>query len=811
MSDTIHRNEQLRKQRFLHNWRLQDLADKLGTTVTTVQRWERGRQQPGAYYRARLGEIFGLSPQELGFEEEIPPPISGNTEEAAASESIAPEEVALWTVPYIRNPYFTGRSDLLAQLEQQLAPPDTSQTGNLRHLALTQPQAVTGLGGIGKTQIAVEYAYRALAQKRYVHTIWITAASEEMILAGLTAVAEQLPEVMPGEETDQRMLAAAVVDWLERCPQSWLLIFDNADDLSLILPYLPHRGNGSILLTTRASAVGSFASSLEVPTMGLLEGIQLLLHRTQRFTSASSEEIDEAGNLVVMLAQFPLALDQAGAYIEETGCSMRDYLDLYGQRRHALLARRGTQITGYPESVSTTWSLSFERITSDNPAAADLLRLCAFLSPDRIPEELLTEGAAYWPPELQQAVASPLHFNQMLADLLRFSLVKRQPEEHMLSIHRLVQVVQMEDIAPEEQRRWAERLVAAMNAVFPTDPINHVESWSLCQRYLDQVQTCDTLIQQHKMVLPQAAELLERGATYLRECALYSLAEPLYQRALRIQEMLGGTASLPAAQVLSNLAELYQKQGRYEQAEVFYQRALHIREQLAGTEHPLAALSLNSLATLYWQQGLYEQARPLQQQALRIQEQQLGVEHADVAESLVNLATIYMRQGLYEQAELLLQRALRINEKLFGADHPRVATTLCNLAYQYWLQKSYAQSEPLYQRALAISEQQVGPEHPNVSYPLHGLALLFSQQEQYEKAEQFYRRALHIREEKFGREHPETADILADFASLQRSRGQLSEASILYQQALAIREHALGVDHPTTAETREALQRVQQL
>jgi tetratricopeptide (TPR) repeat protein/transcriptional regulator with XRE-family HTH domain len=809
MGNTAQRNEQLRQHRFRRNWRLQDVADKLGTTITTVQRWERGSQQPSAYYRAKLCELFDVRPQEIGFEEEEAlPPTPSNIEEVAALHSASTEEIALWTVPYRRNPYFTGRSDLLDQLEQQLVAPGTGQAGDLRQIALTQAQAVTGLGGIGKTQIAVEYAYRALAQKRYVYTIWITAANEEMILSSLTALADQLPGLSSPEKADQHVIAAAVVGWLERCKQPWLLIFDNADDLSLIQPYLPRRGNGNIVLTTRASAVGSFAAAIEVTTMGLAEGIQFLLRRVQRFNSASDEEIDEVGNLVVELALFPLALDQAGAYIEETGCSVHDYLDLYKRSRHVLLARRGTQITGYPAPVATTWSISFACIEQANPAAADLLRLCAFLSPDHIPEELLTEGAAYWTPALQEAVANPLRFNQMVEDLLRFSLIKRQAENHMLSIHRLVQIVQMEHIAPEEQRRWAEQLIRAMNAIFPTDPANQVQSWDLCQRYLDQVQACDTLIQQHDLVLSDAAGILDHGATYLRECALYSLAEPLYQRALRIQEILGGTEYLPAAQVLGDLACLYQTQGRYEQAEALFQRVLHIRERQLGTEHVLVALSLNDLASLYWQQRLYEQARPLQQRALHMQEQLLGPEHTDVAISLVNLGTIYTQQGLYEAAEPLFQRALRIHEKVFGPEHPQVATTVCNLASLYRHQGSYEQAEPLFWRALSICERLVGPDHPNVTYPLNGLALIYTQQKKDKLAEKFYLRALHIREQKLGPEHPETADVLHDFAGFRRAQGHRSEAATLYQRALAIRERSLGADHPLTVKTREGLHEV---
>src|SRR5262249_11111777 len=159
-------------------------------------------------------------------------------------------------------------------------------------------------------------------------------------------------------------------------------------------------------------------------------------------------------NVVVALAQFPLAIDQAGAYIEETGCSVSDYLQLYQRYRHQLLARRGRQATGYPESVVTAWSLSFAPGERTNPAASRVLQLCALLAPDHIPEELLAQGAPFWPLQLQQAAADPLTFNQLLETLLAFSLVKRLAEDRMLSIHRLVQAIQRERMDAEMQRAW---------------------------------------------------------------------------------------------------------------------------------------------------------------------------------------------------------------------------------------------------------------------------------------------------------------------------------------------------------------------
>src|SRR5260221_5630997 len=731
------KNERLRQSRIERNWRQQDVADQLGVALVTMQRWERGYQQPSAYCRVKLCALFGLSARELGLLEALPSPAPAESEagDAVQADATPSGQIALWTVPYARNPHFTGRDDLLDQLMQQFSPQEAGQPTSIRQAALTQSREIKGLGGVGKTQIAVEYAYRAHEQGRYTHTLWINAASEEAILTSFVALINFLPAFGPGGETDQRKLVASLIRWLQQFVQPWLLIFDNAHDLSFTPSYLPARGNGSLLFTTRAAAVGALASSVEVDCMSLMEGTQLLLRRAQR--EASDSELAEATTIVVALAHFPLAPDQAGACIEETGCSLHDYFQIYQKHRFALLARRGKQAAHYPESVATTWSLSFQHVEETNPAAAELLRLCAFLAPDHIPEELLTQGAPYWPAALQQGVADRLSFNQLLETLLSFSLVKRLSEDHLLSIHRLVQVVQMERLSPGEQRQWAERLVQAVHVVFPRDPKDEVAVWPQCQRYLEQVQACDTLIGEHHLLLPEAAELLERTGIYLCDRALYSLAEPLYLRALRI------------------------------------------REQRVGETHPQVAIALNGLAQLYYEQGKYTQAEPLHQRALRILEQQVEGEHDPPPMVIQHIGVFFVdrERGEYGKAELLSRRALRIGEQRGGETHPQGAFALNGLAILYPQQGRYEEAEPLYQRALRVCEQSLEPEHSKTADVLHDFAGFRQAQGQTREAAFMYQRALVIRERVFGSDHPITTETRERLQAVLAVLGRTEEAA----------------------------------
>ncbi len=686
----------------------------------------------------------------------------------------------VWNVPHSRNPHFTGRDKLLDQLAQQLLPKTQNHTMTTRRAALTQPQAIKGLGGIGKTQIAVEYAYRSRDQGHYTHTLWINAVSKETIITSFVTIAELLPGFPAQSETDQRKLVDAVKRWLEQCEQRWLLIFDNvdnADDLPLIQEYLPQRGNGSVLLTTRANAVGSLAAPLEVEKMGLMEGVQFLLHRAQRKDHISDEEVNEATNIVIALDHFPLALDQAGAYIEETRCRFVDYLQIYQNHRQALLARRGLQGAHYPDSVATTWSLSFQKVEQANPAAAELLRLCAFLAPDKIPEELIRDGAAQWTPPLQQAAADLLTFNQMVEELLKFSLVERLAETQTLGIHRLVQAVQIDTMELEMQRRWAARVIQAVNKVFPKKP-QDTATWPQCLRYLGQAQVCNTLIEQYKLPLIDAARLLNRTGFYLEKQALYTVAEPLYQRALAICEQRLGATHPNTATNLSNLAALYAIQGRYREAEPLYQRALAIDEQHFGAVHPHTAASLNNLAALYDDQGRYREAESLYQRALAICEQQLGAMHPNTAHSLNNLAFLYSNKGRYKEAEVLYQRALAIYKQELGV-HPSTAQGLNNLADLYYRQGKDEEAEPLFQQALTIREQVLGEAHPDTAQSIWRLAVISQRKQHYQEAKSLYQRAFSIYKQTLGEGHPRTQSLRRDYISLLRTMGDEEEGKRL--------------------------------
>ena len=795
-------NQLLRAARMECNWTQKEVADRIGAPHSfNVSRWEQGTAFPSAHYIRQLCLLFGKSARELGFWVKEP----GESNQLPTGTDSLP----LWNVPFARNLFFTGRGPLLERLHEQLSQSHSA--------ALNQSYALSGLGGIGKTQTAIEYIYRYREEYRAV--FWVRAASRETLMADYLALARLLS--LSGQDAqDQMQIVAATKRWLEQ-HEGWLLILDNADELSLLTDFLPTGGQGHLLLTTRAQATGKIAQSLSVEKMELSEGMQLLLRRAK--VLAPEEPLDnlsaavrkEAQQLVQELDGLPLALDQAGAYMEETGCRLSEYLQLYAQRRLALLQQQSSMTTDYPHTVASTWALSFAQVQQQGPAAADLLRLCAFLHPDAIPEAIMTEGAADLGPLLAPVAADALQFNGAIQLLRRYSLVKRDPEAKLLNMHRLVQVVLKENLDQATQREWAERSVRAVNAAFPE---GEFAAWERCESLLTACPALcpiDRAVQLHlpggctpapcSGVLPARAWAVRPGRTPPRAGVLdagkgarpehletasslnelawlyilhgkYQQAERLLQPALASFEHVLGPVHPMVAYALNSLASAYLYEGKYVEAEQLLQRVLAIGEAL-GNNHPMLADSLNSLANLYNVQGKYVQAEPLYQRAIAIDVKVLGSEHPNLATRFNSLAELYWNQGKYEQAEQLSQQALAIRQKALGAEHPDVALSLNNLAELYWNQGKYKQAEPLFHQALAIRQKALGAEHPDVAESLNNLALLYNSQGKYEQAEPLFHQALAIWQKALGAEHPNVATSLGNLAGLYRGQGKYEQAN----------------------------------
>ena len=506
-------------------------------------------------------------------------------------------------LPIPPNPFFTGRDALLREIQETLH--------------FQKAAALSGLGGVGKTQTAAHYAYQH--QNEYQAVLWTLADTAESLKSGLVAIAHRL-ELPEKNAQKQQDTIEAVKKWLQS-HENWLLIFDNADDISLIDPIFRSQ-QCHLLLTTRAQTTEPLAQRIGLSAFSKDEGKTFLLRRSLDKPREPSGEISDYGfadqivarQIAQRLDNLPLALDQAGAYIRETQCGLSGYLERYRTHAPKLLARRGTTTSDHPDAIAKTWLLSFDKIAQENPTARDILSLCAFLHPDKIAEEIFSES-------------DPLDLDEALSVIFKYSLVHRDPNTQMLSIHRLVQLILKQGMDETEQRDWAEKAVRAVESVFP---YIEFENWARCERLLPCAQTGAALIEEWALEFAEAALLLNQTGYYLDDKAEYAQAKPLYERALAILEKVHGKEHPDVATSLNNLAGLYQAQGAYEQALPLYERALAILEKMLGKEHPSVANSLNNLAGLYYAQGAYEQAKPLLERALKIANKFFKSDYPDV-------------------------------------------------------------------------------------------------------------------------------------------------------------------------------------
>jgi tetratricopeptide (TPR) repeat protein len=701
------------------------------------------------------------------------------------SQASKTKNVRILSIPFPPNRFFTGRDEALLNLYTNFKDGE-------------RIQALVGLGGIGKTQTAFEFAHRY--HDNYSEVFWVRANTQESIVKDVVAIAELL-DLKEKDAQDQGEAVAAVKQWLET-NTGWLLILDNADELAIVEEYFLDRTSGHILLTTRAQNAGAIAMRNVLKKMTPQEGAFFLLKKTEilkkkeTLDSISSEICIDAEALSKELDGIPLALDQAAAFMNQTGRNVKSYLQRYRTERALLLEDRDELTPNHP-SVMVTFSLAFKKVADANPAAADILRVCAFLDSDSIPDEIFIEGAEELGDTLKALAGNYLGIAIAIGDARRFSLVEVDGENQTISLHRLIQAVLREEMAKEGiEELWAERAIRAVSSIFP---IPDFENWPTCSRLINHVQALVKIVEQYRFEFKSVSTLLHETGLYLKQRAQFAEAENLYRRSLAISEKSLGPDHPDVAARLNSLALLLKDTNRMAEAEPLIRRALKIDEKSLSPFHPDVAARLNSLALLLNDTNRMAEAEPLYRRALEIDEKSLGHFHPAVAGDLNNLASLLQDTNRMAEAEPLLRRALEIDEKSFGPDHPDVAARLTNLASLLQDTNRMAEAEPLLRRALHISEKSLGPLHPDVAAPLTNLAGLLNDTNRMAEAEPLYRRALRIIEKSLGADHPDVATPLNNLADLLKTTNRMAEAEPLYRRALLIIENSMGADHPNIA------------
>lgn len=672
---------------------------------------------------------------------------------------------------------FKGREPQLAALG------DSLEKAPAKGASAIVGKALHGLGGVGKTRLAVEYAWRHV--NSHTALLFVGADSPEALQRNLAALcAPKVLDLPAHQATDEAAQLGAVLAWLQQHP-GWLLILDNVDTeaaaqaVEALLPQLP---GGDVLITSRLANWSAGVEPLLLDVLPTDAAVDFLLARTEARRRKQVDDADQALALSEELGALALALEQASAYIAQRRLTLADYLALWRGQRDKVLVWFDPRLMQYPKSVAVTWQTSFDQLTE---AARQLLRRLAWLAAEPIPESLLDVAVP--------GVEAGDDPQAAVAELEAYSLVTRADEAPSFRVHRLVQVVtraSADVTALKEALDW-------VDSAFVGNP-QDLGIWAGLDALLAHARAVAGHADEAGLGTP-TARLMSRSAQWLHDKALYAEAEPLMRRALAIDEASFGAEHPDVAIALNNLASLLKDTNRLDEAEPLMCRALAIDEKCFGPDHSEVAVGLNNLALLLQATNRLTEAERLMRRALAIVEKRFGAEHPRVATHLNNLATLLQTINRLSEAEPLMRKALAIDELSFGAEHPNVARDLNSLAHWLHHTNRLDEAEPLMRRALTTDEKHFGTEHPNVARDLNNLAQLLFDTGRLAEAEPLMRRALLIDESSFGAEHPNVARDLSNLAQLLQDTNRLAEVEPLMRRALAIQEKSLGVDHPEVA------------
>ena len=654
-------------------------------------------------------------------------------------------------IPDARNPNFTGRVELLRDLREAL--------DGEKSAALTQ--AIHGLGGVGKTQLAIEYAYRYA--NHYSLIWWVRSETPESLNADWEALARRMNLVSQEDRLEQGQVIEIVRGALEQRTE-WLLVFDNAPNPDAIESYIPHGSAGHVVVTSRYSAWGRLAHPLPVRVWQPRESVEFLLKRTRQEDEAA------AGRLAEELGYLPLALEQAAAYIEHAGRSLAGYLALFRERKLALF-QHGSSGSDEEATVSTTWDISFEQARKESSAAVDLLRLCAFLGPDDIPMEVIVHGIEHIPEPLSAALQDPLELDKAIIALRNYSLVEvaePEPDERRLSIHRLVQAVTFDRLSEEGRKAWAEAAVGVVNKAFPFDA-DDVRSWPVCARLGTHAVQAVKHAEKLQVGIESTARLLNQLGMYSQGRAELDQAKDYFERALAIDEKVYGPEHPDVARDANNIGQILKAQGDLEGALGWTKRALTISEKVYRPEHPTVAIHANNIGQILLAQGDLEGALKWTKRALAIDEKVHGPEHPTVAIRANNIGQILLAQGGLEGALEWTKRALAIDEKVYGREHPKVATYANNVRQILKAQGDLEQALEWTKRALVIDEKVYGPEHPDVAIDANNIGDILRAQGDLEGALGWTKRALAIFEKAYGEDNPSTRAVAGNLEAIKEA------------------------------------------
>jgi tetratricopeptide (TPR) repeat protein len=600
-------------------------------------------------------------------------------------------------VPFDRNQQFVGRNSLLNQLESAL-------------FTENQPAkfAIYGLGGMGKTQIALELAYRAKKTHQDCSVFWVPATSVESLQQAFENIGRQLG--VPGLEDVHADVKKLVQRHLnQQSSGQWLLILDNVDQVNMwhteLKPYLPKSPQGCVICTTRnrkvAVQITRAPKIIEVLEMDEETAMQLL--DKSLIDPELLDSRQDALKLLEQLTFLPLAIVQAAAYINENGCGLSEYLSLLEAQEQdvvELLSEDFEDDRRYKDTknpIATTWLISFQHIQRTNPLAAEYLSFMSCVDPKDIPQSLL-------PPAQSRKKEI-----DALGVLDAYSFVSRRAIDQALDMHRLVHLATRNWLRKEGRlAEWAAKAMQRLDEVFPENEHQNRSIWRLYLAHALYVLKQDSLEGDGE----ERVDLIEKVAGCLYEDGRYKEAEPWYLQLTEIRKIVFSEEHPSTLTSMNDLASTYWSQGRFADAEGLQTQVLDARKIVLGEEHPDTLTSMNNLASMYRKQERFADAEDLGTQVLDARKRVLGEEHPETLTSMNELASTYRKQERFADAEGLQTQVLDARKKVFSEDHPYTLISMNNLALTLKAQRRNQEALSLMDACVQGHSKVLGPSHP---------------------------------------------------------------------------------------------------
>jgi len=685
-----------------------------------------------------------------------------------------------WNLP-TELPYFVKRPLLHEQIQTHFNDKKTSSI-----LALT---ALSGLGGIGKTQLANHYIH--LAQYRF--KAWFKADSKEALQQEYWSLAKEL-KLVEDKDTHEQMITR-LHQWFEENPD-WLLVYDNVKNKEDIYNLLPEKG-GHLLITSRSGNSWHPQEQIEVSAMKLEEARALV-------KSLCAEEGKVVDALLAKLDYLPLAITHAASYMKKKGVSAPDYLELYEAEKLVLIDEGKLPPEDKHQPLMVTWRINKASLAQENPRALEILEYCALLNPHHIPTYLLISLLVDGKP----AVVAKKAWGNIKENLLNYSLITLTVDNEMVSVHPLLQEFIRNEISEENLVPYLHSMGSILDEVsqeLASSMQDIYRRQQLIPHLLAIVEVIDDCLRRElkdKALLELLkARLLEQAGMINQLVGNTHAAKELWGRTFVIKEHHYGKEHVEVALTLVNLANAYGDLGDVRQKKTLLEKALAIFEAHYGKEHVGVAITLVNLANAYGDLGDVRQKKALLEKALAIFEAHYGKEHVDVARILVNLAAAYGDLGDARQQKALLEKALTIQEAYYGKEHVEVARTLVNLATAYGALGDVQQKKTLLEKALAIQEAHLGKEHVEVVRTLGNLANAYGDLGDVRQKKTLLEKALTIFEAHYGKEHVDVARTLGNLATVYGDLGDVRQQKALLEKALAIFEVHYGKEHVDVART----------